>query len=88
MASENESILFNQNGFMMDDEVEISWRTAVCTTLHKVVSPGEILIIKQESAVSRVWQIQNFHIHSLLRIRTSSITMIQFKGYDNNKQLL
>jgi hypothetical protein len=26
------------------------WRTAVYSTLHKVVSPGEFLIIKQESA--------------------------------------
>jgi hypothetical protein len=37
----------------------------VYSTLHKVDSPGEILIIKQESAVSRVWQIQNFHIQTL-----------------------
>jgi hypothetical protein len=26
------------------------WETAVYSTLHKVVSPGEFLIIKQESA--------------------------------------
>jgi hypothetical protein len=49
MASENESILFNQNGFMMDDEVNYSNCLLLSYPLNWIIVILDVLIRSRES---------------------------------------